>query len=114
EAGFRKGMDLYFERHDGEATTIEAFLKVFEDASGMDLSQFSRWYLNAGTPNVTANDSYDAASQTYTLTLAQKTAPTPNQPDKPPFVIPVKFGLIGPNGSPMGWSGVTGGTIKDD
>lgn len=114
EAGFRKGMDLYFERHDGEATTIEAFLKVFEDATGTDLSQFSRWYLNAGTPDVTASDSYDAASQTYTLTLSQKTAPTPNQPDKPPFVIPVKFGLIGPNGSPMGWTSVTGGTVKDD
>jgi aminopeptidase N len=114
EAGFRKGMDLYFERHDGEATTIEAFLKVFEDATSTDLSQFSRWYLNAGTPDVTASDSYDAASQTYTLTLTQKTAPTPNQPDKPPFVIPVKFGLIGPNGSPMGWAGVTGGTVKDD
>jgi aminopeptidase N len=114
EAGFRKGMDLYFERHDGEATTIEAFLKVFEDATGTDLGQFSRWYLNAGTPAVTASDSYDAASQTYTLTLSQKTAPTPGQPDKPPFVIPVKFGLIGPNGSPMGWSGVTGGTVQDD
>jgi aminopeptidase N len=107
-------MDLYFERHDGEATTIEAFLKVFEDATGTDLGQFSRWYLNAGTPAVTASDSYDAASQTYTLTLSQKTAPTPGQPDKPPFVIPVKFGLIGPNGSPMGWSGVTGGTVQDD
>ncbi|KKB81265.1 aminopeptidase N [Devosia soli] len=114
EAGFRKGMDLYFERHDGEATTIEAFLKVFEDASGLDLSQFARWYLQAGTPTVTANDSYDAASQTYTLTLSQTTAPTPNQPDKPPFVIPIKFGLIGPNGSPMGWTGVSGGTVKDD
>ncbi|MCR6634013.1 aminopeptidase N [Devosia sp.] len=114
EAGFRKGMDLYFERHDGEATTIEAFLKVFEDATGTDLNQFSRWYLNAGTPAVTASDSYDAASQTYTLTLSQKTAPTPNQPDKPPFVIPVKFGLIGPNGSPMGWTGIAGGTVKND
>jgi len=114
EVGFRKGMDLYFERHDGEATTIEAFLKVFEDANTVDLSQFARWYLQAGTPTVTASDSYDAASQTYTLTLSQSTAPTPNQPDKPPFVIPVKFGLIGPNGSPMGWSGVTGGTVKDD
>lgn len=114
EAGFRKGMDLYFERHDGEATTIEAFLKVFEDASGMDLSQFSRWYLNAGTPDVIASDSYDAASQTYTLTLSQKTAPTPGQPDKPPFLIPVKFGLLGPNGSPMGWAGVSGGKVEGD
>jgi aminopeptidase N len=53
EAGFRKGMDLYFERHDGEATTIEAFLGVFEDANEVDLSQFGQWYLQAGTPEVT-------------------------------------------------------------
>jgi aminopeptidase N len=114
ETGFRKGMDLYFERHDGEATTIEAFIKVFEDATGADLSQFITWYLQAGTPQVGVSDSYDAASQTYTLTLTQKVDPTPGQPDKHALLIPVRFGLIGPNGSPMGWSGVSGGTIKDD
>jgi len=114
ENGFRKGMDLYFERHDGEATTIEAFIKVFEDANGTDLSQFALWYTQAGTPQVTVSDEYDAASQTYRLTLTQKTGPTPNQPDKTPFVIPVRFGLLGPNGSPMGWSGVSGGTVRDD
>ncbi len=114
ETGFRKGMDLYFERHDGEATTIEAFLKVFEDANGVDLSQFGQWYTQAGTPHVTVQDRYDAASQTYTLTLSQQTGPTPGQPDKAPFVIPVKFGLIGPNGSAMGWSGVSGGRVEDD
>jgi aminopeptidase N len=114
EAGFCKGMDLYFERHDGEATTIEAFLKVFEDANGVDLSHFGQWYLQAGTPEVTVADSFDAANQTYTLTLSQKTHPTPNQPTKQAMVIPVKFGLIGPNGSPVGWSGVSGGTVKDD
>ena len=80
EAGFRKGMDLYFERHDGEATTIEAFIKVFEDANGVDLQHFQQWYLQAGTPEVTVTDSYDAASQTYTLTLSQETQPTPGQP----------------------------------
>jgi aminopeptidase N len=114
EAGFRKGMDLYFERHDGEATTIEAFLKVFEDANGVDLQQFGQWYLQAGTPEVTVADSFDAAAQTYTLTLSQRTPPTPGQPDKQPMVVPVKFGLIGPNGSPMHWSSVSGGTVKDD
>jgi aminopeptidase N len=114
EAGFRKGMDLYFERHDGEATTIEAFIKVFEDSSGTDLKQFQNWYLQAGTPQVTVVDSFDPASQTYTLTLSQKTEPTPNQPVKQPMVMPVKFGLIGPNGSPMGWSSVSGGTVRDD
>jgi aminopeptidase N len=114
QADFRKGMDLYFERHDGEATTIEAFLKVFEDASGRDLGQFGLWYLQAGTPEITVRESYDAASQTYALTLEQQVPPTPNQPTKQPLVIPVRFGLIGPNGSAMGWSAVRGGTVEDD
>ncbi len=82
EAGFRKGMDLYFERHDGDATTIEAFIKVFEDSSGQDLQQFQNWYLQAGTPELNATDSYDAASQTYTLELTQTNPPTPGQPEK--------------------------------
>lgn len=114
EVEFRKGMDLYFERHDGEATTIEAFLKVFEDSSDIDLSQFGQWYTQAGTPQVTASDAYDAASQTYRLTLSQQTPPTPNQPEKPPFLIPVRFGLIGPNGSELGWTEVDGGKVEGD
>jgi len=113
EAGFRKGMDLYFERHDGEATTIEAFLKVFENANQVDLGQFGKWYLQAGTPEVTVADNFDAATQTYELALSQKTEPTPGQPEKEPMMLPVKFGLIGPNGSPMGWSKVTGGEVRD-
>jgi aminopeptidase N len=113
EAGFRKGMDLYFERHDGDATTIEAFIKVFEDATGQDLQAFQTWYLQAGTPEVTVSDSYDAQSQTYRLTLSQVTPPTPGQPDKRPLPIPVRFGLVGPNGSPMGWSSATG-DVRDD
>ena len=113
QAGFRKGMDLYFERHDGEATTIEAFVKVFEEANGVDLQHFQHWYFQAGTPEVTIADSYDAASQTYKVTLSQNTAPTPGEDDKQPLVIPVKFGLIGPNGSPMGWTSATG-DVRDD
>ena len=113
EAGFRKGMDLYFERHDGDATTIEAFIKVFEDANGVDLQQFQTWYLQAGTPEITVRDSYDAASQSYKLTLSQNTAPTPGQPEKHPLVVPVKFGLIGPNGSPMSWSSASGDVRGD-
>ncbi len=114
EAGFRKGMDLYFERHDGDATTIEAFLKVFADTSGVDLEQFKLWYLDAGTPQVRVADDFDAAAQTYTLTLSQMTAPTPGQPHKQARLIPVKFGLIGPNGSPTEWSSVSGGTVRDE
>ncbi len=113
EAGFRKGMDLYFDKHDGDATTIEAFIKVFEEANGVDLQQFQAWYLQAGTPEITVSDRYDAASQTYTLSLSQKTAPTPGQPDKQALVVPVKFGLIGPNGSPMGWSSASGDVRGD-
>jgi aminopeptidase N len=114
EAGFRKGMDLYFERHDGQATTIEAFLAVFAEANGIDLEQFKTWYLQAGTPTLTVSDNYDAASQTYRLKLAQETAPTPGQPMKQALVMPIKFGLIGPNGSPMGWTGVSGGDVRED
>ncbi len=113
EAGFRKGMDLYFERHDGEATTIEAFIKVFEDANGVDLQHFQTWYLQAGTPEVTVSDSYDAASQTYRLTLSQNTAPTPGQDSKVPLPIPVKFGLLGPNGAAMSYSAASG-DVRDD
>ncbi|MDB5537393.1 MAG: pepN [Devosia sp.] len=114
EAGFRKGMDLYFERHDGRATTIEAFLAVFAEANQIDLGQFQTWYLQAGTPKLTVSDSYDAGAQTYRLKLEQKTEPTPGQPTKQALVMPIKFGLIGPNGSAMGWSGVSGGDVRDD
>jgi aminopeptidase N len=114
EAGFRQGMDLYFERHDGQATTIEAFIKAFEDANGLDLQHFQQWYLQAGTPEVVAEDHWDAAAKRYTLKLSQKTSPTPGQPDKRPMVLPVKFGLVGPNGNPADWSRVTGGEVRDD
>ncbi|MDB5474290.1 MAG: pepN, partial [Devosia sp.] len=114
ETGFRKGMDLYFERHDGEATTIEAFLAVFAQANDIDLEPFKTWYLQAGTPRLTVRDSYDAASQTYRLKLTQSTAPTPGQPNKQPLVLPIKFALIGPNGHPMGWSDVSGAEIRDE
>jgi aminopeptidase N len=113
-AGFRKAMDLYFERHDGEATTIEAFLAVFAEANGVDLEQFKTWYLQAGTPRLTVAEHYDADKQTYTLELSQETRPTPGQPNKVPLVLPIKFGLIGPNGSPMAWGGVSGAEVRDE
>ncbi|HEY8595203.1 MAG TPA: aminopeptidase N [Devosiaceae bacterium] len=114
EERFRAGMDLYFERHDGEATTIEAFIGAFEAANQVDLGQFQKWYLQAGTPTVTASDRYDPATRTYTLTLSQKTDPTPGQPVKEPMLIPVRFGLIGPNGNPASWTAASGAAIDDD
>ena len=86
---FRAGMDLYFERHDGEAATIEQFIQCFADVSGRDMAQFMRWYAQAGTPEVTVSGRYDAAAKTYTLEAKQTLAPTPGQPTKEPMVIPL-------------------------
>lgn len=114
EAEFRRGTDLYFERHDGEATTIESWLKVFEDSSGRDLSQFGKWYMQAGTPAVSFGEEWNAASKTYRLTLKQTVPPTPGQPNKDPMAMPVKFGLLGPNGEDATWESVSGGTVDRD
>jgi aminopeptidase N len=94
-AAFRKGMDLYFARHDGHAVTCEDFVAAMEDASGVDLGQFRRWYSQAGTPRLSAKWSHDAATRRLTLTLAQATKPTPGQDEKLPFHIPVAVGLVG-------------------
>jgi aminopeptidase N len=93
---YRRALDLYFERHDGQACTIEDWLRVFEDASGRDLTQFARWYDQAGTPRLTAEEGWDGAR--YTLTLRQSTPPTPGQPKKHPLVIPVAYGLMAQDG----------------
>ena len=95
-AAYARALDLYFDRHDGQACTIEDWLRVFGDATGRDLSQFHRWYTQAGTPRVAVSD--DWRDGTYTLTLTQTTPPTPGQPDKAPQVIPVAVGLLNPNG----------------
>ena len=110
---FRKGMDLYFERHDGEAATIEDFIKVFADVSGKDFSQFALWYDQAGTPKLEADFAYDEKAQTYSITLKQSLALTPGQPHKKPMLIPIAFGLIGPDGKDMVPSAVTGGEVHD-
>ena len=94
--GYAQALDLYFTRHDGEAATIEDWLKVFEDATGRDLTQFARWYTDAGTPRLTVSENWQEGS--YTLTFRQETAPTPGQPEKPPRVIPIAVGLLNPNG----------------
>jgi len=98
-SGYRAATDLYFERHDGEATTIENWVKCFEDACSRDLTQFRRWYHQAGTPVVEARGAYDAKAQTYTLKLSQTLAPTPGQPEKLPLHIPVRLGLVGQSGA---------------
>ncbi|HEY2230481.1 MAG TPA: aminopeptidase N [Xanthobacteraceae bacterium] len=101
QESFRKGMDLYFERHDGEAATIEQFVQCFADASGANLDQFMLWYSQAGTPEVVVNGTYQAAGRTYRLEVAQTVPPTPGQPSKEPMVIPLALGLVGRNGADL-------------
>ncbi len=99
EKAFRKGSDLYFERHDGQAVSCEDFVNAMEDASGVDLSQFQQtWYNQAGTPTLFVTDAYDPNKKEYRLTLRQSTPPTPGQPTKAPFHIPVRVGLLNAKG----------------
>jgi len=95
---FRKASDLYFDRFDGQAITVEDWVRCMEEASGRDLSQFMLWYTQAGTPNVKANWSYDTPTQIFTLTLEQEIPTIKNQSNGQPRHIPVKFGLVGPDG----------------
>ena len=95
---FRKGTDLYFERHDGQAVTTEDFVAALADASGRDLSQFKNWYSQAGTPRLQVTDSYDEDAQEYSLTIKQSCPPTPECQNKLPFHIPVAVGLLGSAG----------------
>ena len=92
--GFRRGMDLYFKRHDGQAVTCDDFRAAMADANGVDLAQFERWYSQAGTPVVECSGKYDGKNETYTLTVKQSCPPTPGQPQKQPFVIPLAVGLV--------------------
>ncbi|ODU32324.1 MAG: aminopeptidase N [Thiobacillus sp. SCN 62-729] len=105
--GFRRGMDLYFERHDGQAVTCDDFVAAMQDASGVDLAQFRRWYARAGTPRLHATGAYDAETQRYTLTLTQHLAPTAYEKrlaetgqavDDGVLHIPVALGLVLPDG----------------
>jgi aminopeptidase N len=95
---YRKATDLYFDRHDGQAVTIEEFVKAMEDVSGRDLTQFRRWYKQAGTPTLSVHTEYDSQAKTYRLEFTQNCPATPGQKDKLPFVIPVKLGLLGRQG----------------
>ncbi|MFD1342378.1 aminopeptidase N [Litorisediminicola beolgyonensis] len=96
DAAYAEALDLYFDRHDGQACTIEDWLKVFEDVTGRDLSQFKRWYSQSGTPRLKVDETFE--NGTYRLTFTQETPPTPDQDEKLPQVLPIAVGLIGPNG----------------
>ncbi|GAP66053.1 aminopeptidase N [Mizugakiibacter sediminis] len=96
--GFRRGTDLYFARHDGQAVTVEDFLKALGDANGLDLMPYLDWYRQAGTPRVRAREVYDAATRSYALTLGQHTPPTPGQAQKRPLPIPLRVALFARDG----------------
>lgn len=96
--GFRKGMDEYFKRHDGQAVTTEDFAAAISEPNGKDFSQFRRWYSQAGTPTVKVQEAYDAGKKEYTLTLEQSCKPTPGQPTKEPFHIPLMVALLDKQG----------------
>ena len=102
--GFRRGMDLYFQRHDGQAVTCDDFRAAMADANGRDLAQFERWYSQAGTPRVTVTTHYDQAQQRYSVTLAQdygNGSPAARATQQGPLLIPFAIGLIGPEGADL-------------
>jgi aminopeptidase N len=101
DEAFARGMDVYFERYDGTAATIENFLSCFEASSGRDLAHFSLWYRQAGTPCVSITPAYDVHDRTLSLDISQETPPTPGQPDKKPLVIPLAIGLLGRDGGEL-------------
>ncbi len=99
EESFQAGMRLYFERHDGTAVTCDDFVRAMADASGRDLGQFVRWYEQAGTPELKVTRSYDPSRQALTLEVSQSTPATPGQPEKLPFHLPLRLGLVGADGT---------------
>ncbi len=114
EAGFRQGTDLYFERHDGQAVTCDDFVKAMEDANQIDLTQFKRWYSQAGTPELTLSQEYDARQQIYRLTVEQNTKPTPGQDSKAPFHIPFAVGLLNAQGQDIPVRLASGDNLVDN
>eukprot|EP00238_Polyblepharides_amylifera_P007306 CAMPEP_0196584206 /NCGR_PEP_ID=MMETSP1081-20130531/46178_1 /TAXON_ID=36882 /ORGANISM="Pyramimonas amylifera, Strain CCMP720" /LENGTH=882 /DNA_ID=CAMNT_0041905339 /DNA_START=243 /DNA_END=2891 /DNA_ORIENTATION=- len=99
--GFRKGMDLYFQRHNGQAVSCDDFLSAMEDANSTSLGSFKLWYSQAGTPALNVEGSYDPSAQTFTLKCSQTVPPTPGQNEKAPMLLPVAVGLLGPDGKDM-------------
>ena len=100
-AGFRRGTDLYFQRHDGQAVTTDDFVRAMEAANDQDFSQFRRWYSQAGTPTLRIRRTYSAATRTYTLTVRQSCPATPGQTQKLPFHIPLAVGLLDAEGQDL-------------
>jgi len=96
--GFARGLALYLQRHDGQAVTCDDFVAAIADANGRDLSQFGRWYSQAGTPRLAIDSGYDPKTRRFTLRVLQACPPTPGQPRKDPFHVPLAVGLIGPDG----------------
>jgi aminopeptidase N len=113
EKGFRKGIDLYFKRHDGTAATVEDFVAAMADANKADLSQFMLWYSQAGTPELVCKLAYSEDSKTAKLTVKQELRPTPGQPKKKPLHIPFKIGLLDPKGRDLPLKLEDGTKIKD-
>ena len=112
--GFRKGLDLYFTRHDGDAATVEDFLACFEDATGTDLGQFSVWYSQAGTPLIAVTACYDRDCRSLVVDIEQSVPPTPGQPEKQPMHIPLRVGLFDGNGKELTPSAISGVTATVD
>jgi aminopeptidase N len=110
---FRRGMDLYFERHDGQAATVEDFLACFAEVSGRDLTQFERWYTQAGTPELVCSLGYDKAAKTAELRVEQVLPRTPDALEKKPMQIPLRFGLLGANGQDVPLK-LADGAMRDD
>ncbi|MEM7122993.1 MAG: aminopeptidase N [Pseudomonadota bacterium] len=99
--GFRRGLDLYFERHDGEAATCDDFVAAMADANDVDFTHFKLWYSQAGTPELSVVGHWDEAAKRYSVGISQVTPPTPGQPDKKPLFMPIDVALIGPDGAPL-------------
>ncbi len=112
---FRKGTDLYFERHDGEAVTCDDFVAAMEAVSGRDLSQFKRWYSQAGTPELIVSSQYSEADKTFRLTIEQRCPPTPEAAEKAPFHIPIRMSLLGAAGAlPLKLANQAVGDLPED
>jgi len=111
--GFRAGMDLYFDRHDGDAATVEDFLDCLAEATRQDLGHFKRWYEQAGTPEVVMSLNYNASAKSAELNVSQVTPPTPGQASKLPLHVPIKVGLLGQNGDDLPLKLEDGSDVSD-